>query len=79
MAVLPRDEWRAKLDDAESIGYSKGRTDTLNDVKPLVELLESILQITNEEHFIRGADGKLQQIKSVASLAIAKLCEGIDA
>lgn len=37
----------------------------------LREALESILEITQEEHFIRSADSKLYEIRTYASLALA--------
>jgi hypothetical protein len=64
MAVLPRDEWRAKLDDAESIGYGKGRADERDEAKPLHdEMLKALRSLyswmPNVKTFERmGFDGK---------------------
>lgn len=35
-AVLSRDDWNAKLDEAASIGYSEGRKDALEEEKQLL-------------------------------------------
>lgn len=36
----------------------------------LLDVLESIQEITNEEHFIRSADSKLQEIRSYCRMAL---------
>jgi hypothetical protein len=73
-AVISRDEWKAKLDEAASIGYAEGRVDAIEEAKPLYDeilhALESILEISQEEHFIRGADSKLYEVGTIARLAI---------
>jgi hypothetical protein len=38
----------------------------------LIDALESILSITREEHFIRGADSKLYEVGTIARIAIIR-------
>jgi hypothetical protein len=44
MAVLARDEWKAKLDEAASIGYAEGRDDERKHAKPLHDEMLSALR-----------------------------------
>lgn len=43
-AVISREEWNAKLDEAASIGYAEGRADEREEAKPLIEELRKALQ-----------------------------------
>lgn len=60
MAVLARDEWKAKLDEAAMIGYAEGRADEREEAKPLIdELREALRDMLSGWIYIRQMHGDL--------------------